>query len=114
MHQPQRCNGAPTCSGRRCANFGATCGVVGPTPRTGANLLVATFTNANLSGANLSGMNLESVDFSGANLSRADLSHTFMPNSILTGANLSRIIWSNTTCPDFSNSDTNGLGKCVP
>ena len=32
----------------------------------------------------------------------------------LTGAYLTDAIWSNTTCPDGSNSDTNGLNACVP
>lgn len=85
-----------------------------------------------LSGFDLSGVELQNVDLSGANLStanlsNADLSYARLTDANLTGANLTNAdltgasgnphfpqlaIWSNTTCPDGSNSDSNGLNSC--
>jgi len=58
------------------------------TPYPGIDLADCTFTGANLTGVNLTG-----ADLSGANLSYA----------VLTG-----VSWSNTTCPDGTNSDSDG------
>jgi uncharacterized protein YjbI with pentapeptide repeats len=58
---------------------------------------VANLTGADLAGANLSGFNLLDVNLTGANLS---------------GANLSGVAWSNTTCPDGTNSNSDG-DTCV-
>ncbi len=87
---------------------------------------------ADLSGTDLRGANLRYANLSGAILYDADLS----PKSAvgydggtdeyltdLTGANLSdadltgavglnTVIWSNTTCPDGTNTDTNGDDTC--
>ena len=60
------------------------------------------------SGANLKGANLDSADLTSVNFSNADLS-----GAALHGADLSGVTWSNTTCPDGTNTDTNGDGTCV-
>jgi hypothetical protein len=67
----------------------------------GANLNKTDLSGALLNGANLSGANLNSADLTGADLTGANL----------TGANLNKVVWSNTTCPDGSNSDSDG-GSC--
>jgi uncharacterized protein YjbI with pentapeptide repeats len=65
----------------------------------GADLTETNFRGSDLSDANLHRAKLAQVDFTDANLTRADLS-----NAIGRGT----AIWSNTTCPDGTNSDTNG------
>jgi uncharacterized protein YjbI with pentapeptide repeats len=59
---------------------------------------IANLSHANLKNVNLENVNLEYTDLTGANL---------------TGANLTGVIWNNTTCPDGSNSATNGLSACI-
>ena len=77
-------------------------------------------TGANVSSsADLTEAILYEVDLTGANLSNTFLYSTNLTNANLTGSNLedailSGVLWSNTTCPDGSNSDTNGLNACVP
>ena len=66
---------------------------------SGTNLFGAILTNADLANANLTGTNLMFADLTGANL---------------TGTNLTSVQWLKTICPDGSNTDTNGLGYCVP
>jgi uncharacterized protein YjbI with pentapeptide repeats len=91
---------------------------------TGADLAGARLQNANLSSVNLSGDDLsyallDSADLSGANLTGANLTGAIPLNANLTNANLTNAIvttlttfsgntWSNTTCPDGTNSSTNG------
>jgi uncharacterized protein YjbI with pentapeptide repeats len=67
--------------------------LVGP----GANLTNAVLTGANLSNADLAGANL-----TGANLDNANAGST----------NFTSAIWSNTTCPDGTNSNSDG-GTCA-
>jgi uncharacterized protein YjbI with pentapeptide repeats len=57
--------------------------------------------NTNLTDADLQGVNLNGADLSGANLMGASLE----------GANTNKVVWSNTTCPDGTNSNTDG-GTC--
>ncbi len=89
-----------------------------------AILVTSNFSGANLTGANLQNAMIGFVNFSNANLTNANLNGSFIcsdqPNDpepvtqpfpdaslpILTGA-----MWSNTTCPDGTNSDSNG-GTC--
>ena len=83
------------------------------------NLSDANLSNANLTGANLYGANLTGADLTGANLEDAALYLANLTGADLTGANLTgapvtNAIWDNTTCPDGSNSDTNGWNRCVP
>ena len=87
----------------------------------GANGQSANFTDVNLAGADLSGSNLNSANFTGANLADADFNGANLQNAnftdanltgaITTGANLQGATWSNTTCPDGTNSDSDG-GTC--
>jgi uncharacterized protein YjbI with pentapeptide repeats len=79
--------------------------------------------NANLSGADLSGRDLNAAQFSLVNLANASLANANLSNAAfflpdltgtnLTGANASLLfisgaVWSNTSCPDGTNSATNG------
>jgi hypothetical protein len=83
---------------------------------------------ADLSGTDLRGAQMNNTNLSGAILYDADLSPkpvgaTGEYETNLTGANLSdadltgvkglnKVTWSNTTCPDGSNTDTNGDDTC--
>ena len=73
----------------------------------GANLADANFNSADLTGANLSG-----ADLSRANLNSADLTRANLTGALTTGANFNAVTWSNTTCPDATNSTTDG-GTCI-
>ena len=77
----------------------------------GANLANLNFNGANLTNANLSGANLDTVIFDNANLTGVNLAGAInMSTASVTGT-----IWSNTTCPDSTNSSTNGTSpeSCV-
>ena len=58
-------------------------------------------------GACLTGAALNGADLTGANLTGTNLT-----DSDLSGATLTAVIWSNTTCPDGTNSNSDG-GTCV-
>ncbi len=73
----------------------------------GANLNKTVLAGALLNGADLEGANLNGADLSAANLTGADLR-----GANLHGANLTGTIFSGTTCPDGSNSDSDG-GTCA-
>jgi len=114
------------------------CAVVGPYANlqgcnltnknlTSANLSHANLSNANLSGAaltyadlsyaNLSSAALESTNLVGADLVGADLAGAFLgfanlSGAALYGADLMGVTWINTTCPDGTNSDSDG-GTCI-
>jgi hypothetical protein len=78
---------------------------------SGALLVNADLSGANLNGADLSGALLNGANLSGANLHGADLTGANLTGANLSGANLTGVVWSNTTCPDGSNSDSDG-GSC--
>jgi uncharacterized protein YjbI with pentapeptide repeats len=93
---------------------------------TGADLSAANLMFANLSNAKLHGTILDADNLVFATLSNADLSNASLINADLTFANLigavgggtantAGVTWSNTTCPDGSNSATNGTSpqSCV-
>jgi phospholipase C len=61
---------------------------------------------ANFSGANLSGVQAQGSDFAHANFTNANLN-----GMKTTGASFSGATWSNTTCPDGTNSNSDG-GTC--
>jgi uncharacterized protein YjbI with pentapeptide repeats len=63
----------------------------------GATLTNAKFTTTNLTDADMSGQSLSGVNFTGA---------TF------TGTNITGVTWTNVTCPDGTNSGSNG-NTCV-
>lgn len=106
-------------------------------PTETSSLYQADLSNAHLRGANLTGANLTQAKLIGANLSSTDtdpncplgnpLRAANLTNANLTGANLTDanlrganlslatltgVIWKNTTCPDSTNTDTNG-GSCM-
>lgn len=68
----------------------------------GTDLTNANMDGVNASGASFDGANLTNVDFTAANLSGA----TGMASTTRSG-----ITWNSTTCPDSTNSDSNG-GTC--
>jgi uncharacterized protein YjbI with pentapeptide repeats len=99
-------------------------------PDETTNLSGAILSDAHLSGANLIGADLSNADLSGANLGTTDqICSALLPpgksligadlsNANLKGANISNtdftgVKWKNTTCPDGTNSDTNGSNSCV-
>lgn len=105
---------------------------------TSATISESSFYYTNASGAKFNNAKMQGVDFTGAILSGADFTNTDLSpftlqdppyptpsqtniytytnftNADLTGAigmasaNVTGVIWSNTTCPDGSNSDSNG------
>jgi uncharacterized protein YjbI with pentapeptide repeats len=81
------------------------------------------FSNANLAGANLDSTYLFGSPMDGANVTNARFASAFVigvnfSNAILTGSDLKDAqsleypTWSNTTCPDGTNSTTDG-GTCT-
>ncbi|MCJ7725801.1 MAG: pentapeptide repeat-containing protein [Acidimicrobiia bacterium] len=70
------------------------------------------FRMADLTNANLAGALLDGVLFWGADLTGADLTDANLTGGNLTSAILAGTIWNNTTCPDGTNTDTNGDGDC--
>jgi len=78
-----------------------------------ANLNVASLFHATLVGSNLTGATVQSAFGAGADLTGADFTNADLTGAIFTSATGGdSAIWSNTTCPDGSNSDSNG-GTCV-
>jgi uncharacterized protein YjbI with pentapeptide repeats len=98
---------------------------------SGADLNSAILTNANLEGASLAFADLSFANLSTAFLPVAILTNATLNGADLTGANLDTanlngatggasatitgVIWNNTTCPDGTNSDTNGTSphSCI-
>ena len=70
---------------------------------SGHNMTSALLNGSNLTGASLSGSNLTNAFLTNANLTNANLT-----GATMTGAGVTGVIWSNTTCPDGTNSATNG------
>ena len=79
---------------------------------SGTNLDHSNLAGAFFAGTNLSGASLHQADLAGATLSGANLTNADLSNADLSGANLHGVTWSNTTCPDHSNSSSDG-GTCV-
>jgi uncharacterized protein YjbI with pentapeptide repeats len=73
-----------------------------------ARLINADLPNTNLHAANLAWADLDEVVAWNADLSNANLSVANLSNADFTGANLSGVTWDHTTCPDYTNSSTNG------
>jgi uncharacterized protein YjbI with pentapeptide repeats len=80
---------------------------------TDANLAGANLNNANLIGANLQYATLTGANLHGANLQGADLTGAILTGANNSqGANLTNVTWSGTTCPDGTDSDSNGV-TCI-
>jgi Pentapeptide repeats (8 copies) len=73
-----------------------------------ANQVTANFTSANFTGANLTSAIISYVDFTNANFTNAN----FGGANQGTTATVTGVTWSNTTCPDGTNSDSDG-NTCV-
>jgi len=78
---------------------------------TGAHLPGADLSNANLNSANLHGTDLSGANLSGANLNKADLTGADLSGANVSGTNFNKVTWSGTTCPDGTNSNSDG-GTC--
>jgi uncharacterized protein YjbI with pentapeptide repeats len=78
----------------------------------GASLQSANFTNATLIGTNLSGASLQFATLTNADLAGADLTGAYLTLADFSGATLTGVTWSNTSCPDGTNSDSDG-GTCI-
>ncbi len=76
-----------------------------------ANLRHAKLINANLTGANLTNAKMHDVNLTKATLKGTNLEGAVMNYSKLAYADLTDVTWDDTTCPDDTNSDTNG-GSC--
>lgn len=79
---------------------------------SGANLTDANLSGTNLTKANLQGADLAGADLAGSNLAGARLQDANLTGADLSGANLRLAVWGNTTCPDGTNSNSNG-GTCI-
>ena len=79
---------------------------------SGATLRGIDGEGSDLAGANLTGAILHNADLEGATLLGANLTNSDLSDATLDGANLHGVTWSNTTCPDHSNSSSDG-GSCV-
>ncbi|HEY6789971.1 MAG TPA: pentapeptide repeat-containing protein [Trebonia sp.] len=77
-----------------------------------ANLAGTNLSNANLNKADLAGANLAGANLNGANLNGANLTDADLVGASLNGANLNGVTWNNTTCPDGTNSSSDG-GTCT-
>ena len=97
--------------------FTSTCGGAG---FAGADLSRANLSGADLSFADLAGADLVRTDFTGALfascppsiLELAVCSSTNLDGASTTGTNFTHPVWASTTCPDGTNSDTDGK-TCV-
>jgi uncharacterized protein YjbI with pentapeptide repeats len=85
---------------------------------SGKHLENVEFREVDLSNADLSGATLKSVSSYDIDLRNADLSNATLDSvslysaNYMTTANLTGVTWINVTCPDASNSNTNG-STCV-
>lgn len=78
-----------------------------------ADLSNSNFTNAVIKFGHLNNANFQGSNFLNANLSEANFTEADLTGATnMDTANLTGVIWSNTTCPDGTNSDSNG-GTCV-
>lgn len=79
---------------------------------TGATMTNALLLQSELTEANLTGANLTGANFTGASMYNTNLTEANLTGAIFAPAEPNTVIWSNTTCPDGSNSDTNGRSAC--
>lgn len=105
-----------SCKGCNLSGLGLSWAALGGANLKEANLAASRLDHANLRGADLSradlsNANLAYANLKGANLARAVLTNVDLTGADLAGANLAGVTWSNTTCPDGTNSTTDG-GSC--
>ncbi len=82
--------------------------LIGP----GADLSKASLSGANLTGDNLTSATLTDATLTGANLTDANLTGANLAGAVMTHAIVTGVTWSHTTCPDSTNSSSDG-GTCV-
>ena len=69
--------------------------------------------NASLRGALLVGTYMGAGSLAGSDLTDADMTGLNTDFGVgLEGVDVTGVTWTNTTCPDGSNSDTNGDNSC--
>jgi len=90
------------------ANSDLTGADLASTDLTSADLTYANLTGANLTDANLTDANLTFANLTGANLTGANLTDANLTAADLDGLIFTNVFWSNTTCPDGTNSDSDG------
>jgi uncharacterized protein YjbI with pentapeptide repeats len=73
-----------------------------------ANLSSANLTDADLIDADLAGANLKNANLTGATLTGLTLTNIYGYPVVVPGANLTGARWKNTTCPDGTNSNSDG------
>jgi hypothetical protein len=71
-----------------------------------AGLSQAIFEDATLAGADLFWTQLGDADLTSANVNGANLQYTGMAGSVVTGATFANDTWIHVTCPDGTNSDS--------
>ena len=74
---------------------------------TGDHFTGANFTDSTLTDDNLSGVNFNKANLTGSTITDSNLTHAQLIGTTLTG-----VTWTDTTCPDGTNSDTDG-DTCV-
>ena len=70
------------------------------------------FDSGSVAGTTFQGDSLVGADFSSSNVSGTDFTNADLTGASFTGDDTSGVIWSNTTCPDGTNSSTDG-GTCA-
>ncbi len=73
-----------------------------------ANLTSANLTDAHLIDADLAGAKLKDANLTGAALAGTSFQSYLGPTIVVPGANLTGAKWNNTTCPDGTNSNSDG------
>jgi len=73
-----------------------------------ANLTSANLTDTDLIDADLAGATLKNANLTGATLTGTSFKSYLGPTVVVPGANLTGARWNNTTCPDGTNSNSDG------
>jgi uncharacterized protein YjbI with pentapeptide repeats len=66
------------------------------------------FSLSNFSGTNFTNAKLINIAFNNANLSNVNFTNVDLTGASLSGATITGVTWFNTTCPDGTNSNSNG------
>jgi len=95
------------------AFFGPWAELVGGfTSFTGKSLVAGDWTQISAADLDFSDSVIANTDLRGADLANGDFTRANLLGSSIDQTDFSGAIWSNTTCPDGTNTDTNG-GTCV-
>ena len=102
-------HGSYAAAGRHAAPPRAASGVPNSEVCRGCDSISWEWYYPDLASCELSGADLYGANLAGANLTGANLTEPWNP--VLHEAILDAVTWDNTTCPDGTNSDSNG-GTC--